>query len=458
MSYDLIIIGSGPAGYTAAVRAAQLGFRTAVVERGPLGGVCLNWGCIPTKALLKSIEVLNLSRNSQAYGIKLSGGVEPDLAAIVSRSREVSAQMSKGIEYLFNKYKVEVIHGKGHVDGPGKVSVGDKMLDTKRILIATGSKPNSLPGASIDGKRIIAYRQAMVPETIPGSMAVIGSGAIGTELAYFYHSLGTKVTLIEYMDQLVPTEDADVAAQVSRSFRKAGIRVMTSAGVKSAEKFVKGCCLEVETKKGTEYIEADVVLSAAGVLPNTSNMGLEEAGVQMVRGKIVVDKDFMTTVPGIYAAGDVLPTPALAHLASAEALCCVERMAGIQVPDVDYSNIPGCIYATPEIASVGLREKEAKAKGIEVRIGKFPFTASGKAAAAGEREGFVKLVFDAHDNRLLGAHIIGAHATEMIGGLVACIGMKIKDHDLVRTVFPHPTMSEGIMEAGAIACGQCVNI
>lgn len=458
MSYDLIIIGSGPAGYTAAVRASQLGFRTAVVERGPLGGVCLNWGCIPTKALLKSVEVLIFSKNAQTYGVKLSGGVEPDLAAIVSRSREVSAQMSRGIEYLFNKYKVEVIHGKGHVDGPGKVSVGDKILETKRILIATGSKPNSLPGASIDGKRIIAYRQAMVPETIPGSMAVIGSGAIGTELAYFYHSLGTKVTLIEYMDQLVPTEDADVAAQLSRSFRKAGIRVMTSAGVKSAEKFAKGCCLEVETKKGTEYIEADVVLSAAGVVPNTSNMGLEEAGVRMVRGKIVVDKDFMTSVPGIYAAGDVLPTPALAHLASAEALCCVERMAGMQVPDVDYRNIPGCIYATPEIASVGLREKEAKEKGIDVRIGKFPFTASGKAATAGEREGFVKLVFDALDNRLLGAHIIGAHATEMIGGLVACIGMKIKDHDLVRTVFPHPTMSEGIMEAAAIACGQCVNI
>ena len=458
MLYARIILGSGPAGYTAAVRASQLGFKTAVLERGPLGGVCLNWGCIPTKALLKSIEVLNLSKSAQSYGVKLAPGAEPDLAAIVSRSREVSAQMSKGIEFLFNKYKVEVIHGRGSVLGPGKVSAEDKILETKRILIATGAKPNSLHGASTDGKKIIAYRQAMVPETIPATIAVIGSGAIGTELAYFYHSLGSKVTIIEYMDQLVPTEDADVAALLSRSFRKAGIQVMTSARVKSADKSVGGCRLEVETKKGTEFIDADVVLSATGVVPNTSNLGLKEAGVKMERERIIVDKNFMTSVPGIYAAGDVLPTPALAHLASAEALCCVERMAGLDVPDVDYANIPGCIYATPEIASVGLREKDAKVKGIEVSIGKFPFTASGKAATAGEREGFVKLIFNAQDSRLAGAHIIGAHATEMIGGLVACIGMKIKDMDLARTVFPHPTMSEGIMEAAALACGHCVNL
>ncbi|HHV02738.1 MAG: dihydrolipoyl dehydrogenase [Bacteroidales bacterium] len=454
MSYDLVIIGSGPAGYVAAVRAAQLGFRTAVIEKGPIGGVCLNWGCIPTKALLKSVEVLNTARKAETYGVRLPGKAEPDLAAIVSRSREVASQMAKGIEFLFGKHKVEVIHGRGSVIAPGKVSVEDKVIEAKRILIATGSKPNSLPGASIDGKRIIGYRQAMVPKTIPATMAVIGSGAIGTELAYFYHCLGTKVTLIEYMDQIVPTEDENVAAQLSRSFRKAGIKIMTSAGVKSAEKFVKGCRLEVETRKGTEFIEADVVLSAVGVVPNTANMGLEEAGVQMTRGRIIVDKNFMTSVSGIYAAGDVLPTPALAHLASAEALCCVERMAGLEVPDVDYDNIPGCIYATPEIASVGLREKDAKKKGIDIRIGKYYFTASGKAAAAGERDGFVKLIFDAADNRLLGAHIIGAHATEMIGGLVASRGMQIRDHDLVHSVFPHPTMSEGIMEAAAIACDQ----
>ena len=458
MSYDLAIIGSGPAGYVAAVRASQLGFKTVIVERGPLGGVCLNWGCIPTKALLKSIEVLNLSRNAQAYGVRLSTPPEPDLAAIVARSRDVSARMSKGVEFLLEKYKIEVIHGRGSVKGPGTLQAGDRTVEAKRILIATGSKPNSLPGASSEGKKIIGYRQAMVPESIPQTMAVIGSGAIGTELAFFYHSLGTKVTLIEYMEQIVPTEDEDIAAQLSRSFRKAGIRVMTSAGVQAAQKSGHGCCLEVHTKKGVETVEAEVVLSAVGVVPNTSNMGLEEAGVEMIRGRIVVDRNFMTTVPGIYAAGDVLATPALAHLASAEALCCVERMAGLDVPDVDYDNVPGCIYATPEIASVGLREKDAKKNGIPVRVGKFPFTASGKAASAGERDGFVKLVFDASDDRLLGAHIIGAHATEMIGGLAASRGMKINAHDLTSTIFPHPTMSEGIMEAAAQALGQCVNL
>ncbi|HPV87762.1 MAG TPA: dihydrolipoyl dehydrogenase [Bacteroidales bacterium] len=458
MSYDLVIIGSGPAGYVAAVRAAQLGFSTAVIEKGPLGGVCLNWGCIPTKALLKSIEILNNARNAGTYGIRIPGTVEPDLAAIVSRSREVAAQMTKGIEYLFKKYKVEVIRERGSIVSQGKVSAGNEVIEAKKILIATGSKPHSLPGASIDGKKIIGYRQAMVPETIPETMAVIGSGAIGTELAYFYHCLGTEVTLIEYMDQLVPTEDEDIAAQLSRSFRKAGIKVMTSAGVQSAQKFAHGCSLEVHTKKGVENIEAEVVLSAVGVVPHTANMGLEETGVHMTRGRIIVDKNFMTSVPGIYAVGDVLPTPSLAHLASAEALCCVERMAGLNVPDVDYENIPGCIYATPEIASVGLREKDAKKKGIAVKIGKYPFTASGKANAAGEREGFVKLIFDAADDRLLGAHIIGAHATEMIGGIVASRGMQIRTHDLIHSVFPHPTMSEGIMEAAAIACGQCTNI
>ncbi|HKM31458.1 MAG: dihydrolipoyl dehydrogenase [Bacteroidales bacterium] len=458
MSYDLAIIGSGPAGYVAAIRASQLGFKTVIIERGPLGGVCLNWGCIPTKALLKSVEVLNMSRNAAAYGINVPGNAEPDLTAIVARSREVSAQMAKGVEFLLKKNKVEVIHGRGCIPEPGKVAVGTTTIEAKNILVATGSKPNSLPGASIDGKRIIGYRQAMVPEEIPGTMAVIGSGAIGTELAYFYHSLGTKVTLIEYLDQIVPTEDADVAAQLSRSFRKAGIKIMTSAGVTGAEKFATGCRLHVKTKKGEECIDADVVLSAAGVVPNTANMGLEELGVEMHRGRIVTDKNYMTTVPGIYAAGDVLATPALAHLASAEALCCVERMAGLDVPDVDYSSVPGCIYATPEIASFGLREKDAKEKGIDIKIGKFPFTASGKATAAGERDGFVKLVFDAQDDRLLGAHIIGAHATEMIGPLVAAYGKQIAACDLMHSIFPHPTMSESIMEAAAQAAGQCIHL
>jgi len=458
MSYDLIIIGSGPAGYIAAVRSAQLGFKTAIIEKALLGGVCLNWGCIPTKALMKSAEALNTARHAETYGVKVTGNVEPDIKAIVERSRQVAAQMTKGIEFLLNKYKIEIIHGRGSLKAPGKVAVGDQILEGKNILIATGSKPNSLPGASIDGKKIIGYRQAMVPGSIPETMAVIGSGAIGAELAFFYNSLGTKVTLIEYMDQIVPTEDADVAAQLSRSFRKAGMKIMTSAGVQSAEKSADGCRLSVQTKKGLEYVEADIILSAVGVVPVTANIGLEELGVQMTRGRINVDKNFMTTVPGIYAVGDVLNTPALAHLASAEALCCVERMAGLDVPDVDYDNVPGCIYTTPEIASVGLREKDAEKRGIKVKIGKYPFTASGKAAAAGERDGFVKLVFDAESQVLLGAHIIGAHATEMIGGLVACRGMKITSHDLIHSIFPHPTMSEGIMEAAALACDQCANM
>ncbi|NLA15690.1 MAG: dihydrolipoyl dehydrogenase [Bacteroidales bacterium] len=458
MVYDLAIIGSGPAGYVAAIRASQLGFKTVVIERGPLGGVCLNWGCIPTKALLRSVEVLQLSRNSSAYGVNLAGTVEPDLEAIVTRSRQVSSQMAKGVEYLLKKNKVKVVHGRGSIQTQGKVLVGERTIEAKNILIATGAKPNSLPGASIDGKKIIGYRQALIPERIPETMAVIGSGAIGTELAYFYHSMGTKVTLIEYLDQLVPTEDTDIAAQLSRSFRKAGIKVMTSAAVTNAEKFEKGCKLEIKTKKGKEYVEAEVVLSAVGVIPNTGNMGLEELGVEMNRGRIVVDKNFMTTVPGIYAVGDVLSTPALAHLASAEAICCVERIAGLETPDVDYDSVPGCIYATPEIASFGLREKEAKEKDIAVKIGKFPFTASGKATAAGERDGFVKLVFDATDDRLLGAHIVGAHATEMIGPLVAARGKQITAYDLKQTIFPHPTMSESIMEAAAQAADRCIHL
>ncbi|MDY0173566.1 MAG: dihydrolipoyl dehydrogenase [Bacteroidales bacterium] len=458
MSYDLAIIGSGPAGYVGAIRASQLGLKTVIIERGPLGGVCLNWGCIPTKALLKSVEVLNATKTAASYGIHVPEGTTPHLQEIVERSRNVSAQMAKGVEYLLKKNKVEVVHGKGVVKGVGQVAVGDRIIEAKNILIATGAKPNSLPGATIDGKKIISYRHALTPVSIPKTMAVIGSGAIGTELAFFYHSLGTKVTLIEYLDQLVPTEDAEVAAQLSRSFRKAGIKVMTSSGVTRSDKTDCGCTLAVETKKGEVMVEAEIVLSATGVVPNTSHMGLEEVGVAMDRGRITVDENYMTSVEGIYAVGDVLATPALAHLASAEAICCVERMAGLDAAPVDYDNVPGCIYATPEIASFGLREKQAEEKGIAVKTGKFPFTASGKATAAGERDGFVKLVFDASDDRLLGAHIVGAHATEMIGPLVAAQGKKITGKDLMYSIFPHPTMSESIMEAAAHAADRCIHI
>lgn len=465
--YDVIVIGSGPGGYVAAVRAAQLGLQTAVVERAQLGGVCLNWGCIPTKALLKSAEALRTAQHAASYGlapIAPDGGTPsacplvPDIKAIVERSRAVSAQMSKGIEFLFKKHGVTLIAARGRIVGPGQVGVtyitpndGPTVLEAKHIIIATGSRSNSLPFAPIDGKKIIGYRQALVPERIPESMAVIGSGAIGSELGYFYHTLGTKVTIIEYMDNLVPLEDEDVSAQLSRSFRKEGIKVMTSAGVQSADKSGEGVVLQVQTKKGMETVEAQVVLSAVGVVPNTNDMGLEEAGVVLERGKIKVDANYQTTVPGIYAIGDVIATPALAHVASAEAICCVERIAGHQVPDVNYGNIPGCYYTSPEIASVGLNEKAARAKGIAIKIGKYLFTASGKAATAGERDGFVKLIFDAQTEKLLGAHLIGAHVTEMIGGLVAARNLGVTARDLAYSVFPHPTMSEGIMEAASAA-------
>ncbi len=458
MVFDVVIIGSGPGGYVAAVRAAQLGFKTAVIERAQLGGICLNWGCIPTKALLKSADALNTARNAATYGIKTDGNFEPDIHQIVARSRAVSAQMSKGIEFLFKKHNVTLIPGRGKIAAPGVVVVGEDRIESSRIIIATGARSNSLPMAPIDGKKIIGYRQALMPERIPATMAIIGSGAIGSEMAYFYTSMGTKVTLIEYLEQIVPTEDEEVAAQLSRSFRKLGMKVMPGAKVVSAEKHPDRVILKVETRKGAEAVEAELVLSAAGVIPNTNDLGLEETGIKTDRGYIIVDESYMTSVPGIYAIGDVLRTPALAHVASAEAISCVEQMAGLNVPRVNYSSIPGCIYAAPEIASVGLRERDAKAKGLDIRIGKFPFTASGKAAAAGERDGFIKLIFLADSGELLGAHMIGAHATEMIGGMVALLNKKVTAREIMHSVFPHPTMSEGIMEAAAMALGEAVNI
>lgn len=465
MDYDVLVIGAGPGGYVAAIRAAQLGLNTAVVERANLGGVCLNWGCIPTKALLKSAQVLETARHAADYGVQNTGEVIPDIAQIVARSRAVSEQMSKGIAFLFKKNNVTLISARAKLAGPGTVAVsyaagveGPAQITAKHIILATGARSNSLPFAPIDGKKIIGYRQALVPEKIPDSMAIIGSGAIGSELAYFYHSLGTKVTIIEYMDNIVPLEDEDVSAQLSRSFRKAGIKVMTSSGVQSADKSGEEVLLQVQTKKGMETVKANVVLSAVGVIPNTNDIGLEEAGVVLERGKVKVDANYQTTVPGIYAIGDIIATPALAHVASAEGICCVERIAGHNAPAPDYGNIPGCYYTTPEIASVGMTEKAARAKGLELKIGKFPFTASGKAATAGERDGFIKLIFDAQTDKLLGAHLIGAHVTEMIGGLVTARNMGVTAQDLAHSVYPHPTMSEGIMEAAEAALGKAVHI
>ena len=461
--YDLIVIGSGPGGYVAAIRASQLGMNTVVIEKSELGGVCLNWGCIPTKALLKSVQALHYAQNHNDYGFDIVGEIKPDLSKIVERSRNVANGMSRGIDFLFKKNKVNVINGTGKIVGQGKVEVtssdGSKsIVEAKNIIIATGSRANSLPFAPIDGEKIISYRHAMVPETLPKSLAVIGSGAIGSEFAYFYRSLGVDVYLIEYMSNIVPLEDDEVSAQLSRSFRKMGVKVLTSTQVKGVDTKGEMCIITVETKKGEEKIEVERVLSAAGVVANIENIGLEENGIETERGKIKVDNFYSTNVKGIYAIGDVLSTPALAHIASAEAICCIEKIAGIEVMPLDYTNFPGCTYTSPEIASTGLTERAAKESGITYIVGKFPFTASGKASAAGERDGFVKLIIDAESDKILGAHLIGANVTEMLSGIVVARGLGATAKDIIHSIHPHPTMSEAIMEAAAAAHGEVIHI
>lgn len=461
--FDLIVIGSGPGGYVAAIRASQLGMNTAVIERSELGGICLNWGCIPTKALLKSVQALHYATHAADYGFEIEGSVKPDLTKIVERSRGVSSNMSKGIEYLFKKNKITVIQGSGKIASAGKVQVTASdgnvtTVEAKNIIIATGARANSLPFAPIDGNKIISYRQALVPKKLPASLAVIGSGAIGSELAYFYRSMGSEVHLIEFLDNIVPLEDEEVSAQLSRSFRKMGIKVMVSSKVKSVDTSGDICKLVVETKKGDVIIEAEQVLSAVGVIPNTENIGLEEMGIKSERGKIVVDSAYRTNVPGVYAIGDVIATPALAHVASAEGINCVEQIAGLNPPPVNYDNIPGCTYTTPEISSVGLTEKAAKERGLNIKVGKFPFTASGKAAAAGDKDGFIKLVVDANTDKVLGAHFIGANVTEMISGVVVARNLGVTARDFIHSVHPHPTMSEAIMEAAAASHGEVIHI
>ena len=472
--FDIVVIGAGPGGYVAAIRASQLGFNTAVIEKAELGGVCLNWGCIPTKALLKSAQVYNYTKHLADYGVELRNAdgtpVEADavvsyadIKKVVERERGVSAQMSKGIEFLFKKNKITVLKGTAKILSGSQVEVTPEAeeaytVEASHIIVATGSRPNSLPFAPIDGEKIISYRQALVPETLPKSMAIIGSGAIGSEFTYFYRSMGVDVTLIEFMDQIVPLEDKDVADQLSRSFRKMGIKVMVSSGVKAIDTTSEGCKLSIETKKGMVELEVDRVLSAVGVIPNTNGIGLEELGVEMNRGKIVVDDFFRTNVPGIYAIGDVIATPALAHVASAEGIACVEKIAGMDVQPVDYSNIPGATYTSPEIASVGLTEKKVKEMGIEYKVGKFPFTASGKATTAGEKDGFVKLIIDANTDKILGAHLIGANVTEMLSGIVLARNVGATAKDIIKTIHPHPTMSEAIMEAAAAAHGEVIHM
>lgn len=462
MKYDIIVIGSGPGGYVAAIRAAQLGFNTAVVERNELGGICLNWGCIPTKALLKSAQAIHYAQRGEEFGFYCEG-VTPDITSIVSRSRMVSSTMNKGIEYLFKKNKVTVIKGSGKVLEGKKVEVKaedgtTEIHEAGNIILATGSRPSSLPFAPIDGEKIICYRQALVPEKLPHSLAVIGSGAIGSEFAFFYRSLGVNVTLIEFMPQILPIEDEDTAAQISRSFRKMGMKVMISSSVKSVDTTGALCRLVVETKKGEETVEAEQVLSAVGVRPNTEGIGLEELGVELVKGKVTVDENYMTSVEGLYAIGDIIATPALAHVASAEAVYCVEKIAGLNPEPVNYDNIPGCTYITPEVASVGITEKKAKEQGISYKVGKFPFTASGKATAAGARDGFVKLVVDAQTDKVLGAHLVGDNVSEMIGGIVVARNLGVTAKDMINSVFPHPTMSEAIMEAAAAVYNESIHI
>jgi dihydrolipoamide dehydrogenase len=460
---DLIVIGSGPGGYVAAIRATQLKKRVIVVERSEPGGICLNWGCIPTKALLKSVQALHYAGNGKEYGFSVDGTVIPDIGAIVERSRNVAATMSRGVDYLFKKNNITVVKGFGKITGKGEVTVsaddGQKvLLNADNILIATGASAGSLPFAPVDGEKIISYRQALIPGKIPEKMVVIGSGAIGSEFAWFYRNLGTEVTLVEYLENIVPLEDEEVSAQLSRSFRKAGMKVITGGNVTSVNTGGARVIVTVNTKKGTENIEADVVLSAVGIKANIEGIGLEDNGIATERGKIVVDANYMTTVEGIYAIGDVINTPALAHVASAEAIKCVEKIAGMNPEPVDYSNVPSCIYTSPEIASVGLTERAVKERGLNYKIGKFPFTASGKATASGEREGFIKIIADAENDTILGAHFIGANVTEMISGIVIARKMGAKAKDIINSIHPHPTMSEAVMEAAAAIHNEVIHL
>jgi dihydrolipoamide dehydrogenase len=437
---------------------------TAIVERAELGGVCLNWGCIPTKALLKSAQVWQYVQHAADYGVAFDGGAaKPDLARMVARSRDVAESMAKGVAYLLKKNNVAVWQGSACLRADKSVEITDgggavQCIAARHTVIATGARAAALPFAPIDGKKIIGYRAALAPDRIPASMAIVGSGAIGSELAWFYHALGTQVHLIEALDRIVPLEDEEVSAQLSRSFRKAGIKVSTSALVQHIDTSGEGCRLQLRTKKGDECLTADMVLSAVGVVPNIEGLGLDALGVETGKRGIQVNERFQTNVDGVYAIGDVIATPALAHVASAEAVHCVERIAGLDAPAVDYRNIPSCIYTTPEIASVGLTEKAAREQGFEVRVGKFPFTASGKAATAGERDGFVKLVFDAASDALLGAHLVGANVSEMIAGITTARRLGVTAHDIIHAVHPHPSMSEAIMEAAAAAHGEAIHL
>ncbi|MDC3198918.1 dihydrolipoyl dehydrogenase [Flavobacteriaceae bacterium] len=455
--YDVIVLGSGPGGYVTAIRASQLGLKTAVIEKESLGGVCLNWGCIPTKALLKSAQVFEYLKHADEYGLTVKN-FDKDFDAVVKRSRDVAEGMSKGVQFLMKKNKIDVILGYGTLKPGKKVDVDGKEYSADHIIIATGARSRELPNLPQDDKKVIGYRKAMTLKKQPKKIVIVGSGAIGVEFAYFYNSMGTEVTVVEYMPRIVPVEDADVSKQLERSFKKSGIKVLTSTEVTSVDTSGDGVKAMIKTKKGEDVLQADMVLSAVGIKTNIENIGLEDVGIVTDRDKILVNDFYQTNIPGYYAIGDITPGPALAHVASAEGILCVEKIAGQNVEAIDYGNIPGCTYCSPEIASVGITEAQAKDKGIDIKVGKFPFSASGKASAGGHKEGFVKVIFDAKYGEWLGCHMIGAGVTDMIAEAVLGRKLETTGHEVLKTIHPHPTMSEAVMEAVADAYDEVIHI
>ncbi|ACU07498.1 Dihydrolipoamide dehydrogenase of branched-chain alpha-keto acid dehydrogenase [Flavobacteriaceae bacterium 3519-10] len=463
MNYDIIVIGSGPGGYVAAIRASQLGFKTAIIEKESLGGICLNWGCIPTKALLKSAHVFNYLKHTEDYGLNKIENPGFDFSKVVQRSRGVATKMSGGISFLMKKNKIDVIMGTATVQKGKKVSVADKdgkntEYSAQHIIIATGARSRELPNLPQDGVKVIGYRQALNLPEQPKSMIIVGSGAIGIEFADFYNSLGTKVTIVEFMPTIVPVEDEDVSKHLEKSLKKTGIEIMTNASVESVDTSGNGVKANVKTATGNITLEADILLSAVGITSNVEGQGFEEIGIQIEKGKVLVNEWYETSVPGYYAIGDILPTQALAHVASAEGITCVEKIKGMHVEKIDYGNIPGCTYCHPEVASVGLTEKQAKEKGYEIKVGKFPLSASGKATANGNTDGFVKVIFDAKYGEWLGCHMIGEGVTDMIAEAVVARKLETTGHEIIKSIHPHPTVSEAIMEAAAAAYGEVIHI